>query len=401
MSGSGINIPVLQKKGEPIHDIPTSIRLRSKNFRQFCRYKYPLRETHLHVEADTHLDIEWFKECNHHIQTKLTHREWILLQDYYDIYSPSLRNENIRIKDLYSSTLKKKHIYSFVDHIRYVHADDIRKYIASLFRQNSNRIPEQTIEEVLKYRVHRHLAIPRKSSVISSLTRYRLSDDGIDLVKTFTQSSFTQSPIHTNSHTYNDVTYRLAYQYIDLLESHIKKGTITQLFYPMTSKDSRAFKKDCADFIHLSYPDRYDIFLKYEFYFKLKVHYPEIIRKASQKLLDLFSAFPPLTQPMTVYRGIRDRSWVYRPWRGLISTSLSKHIAREYEGRDCCLLHIHLPPGLCVIPLLGLTAGASTTPFMEILLPDLVQAHYRQTYKRVNKNERNRIGELDIYVYSQ
>jgi hypothetical protein len=91
----------------------------------------------------------------------------------------------------------------------------------------------------------------------------------------------------------------------------------------------------------------------------------------------IFKGAPPLPEPLTVYRGLRQRPKT--SWSGLISTSLSKKVANYFinQTKKCCLQTIQLPKGAHVLPFFTVSAFAMTE--LEMLL---------QTYpKKTRKNK--------------
>lgn len=71
----------------------------------------------------------------------------------------------------------------------------------------------------------------------------------------------------------------------------------------------------------------------------------------------IFKGAPPLPEPLTVYRGLKQR----RPktsWKGLVSTTLSKKVANQFtnQTKKCCLQTIVIPKGGRVLPIFSVSA---------------------------------------------
>jgi len=89
----------------------------------------------------------------------------------------------------------------------------------------------------------------------------------------------------------------------------------------------------------------------------------------------IFKESPPLPEPLTVYRGLRQRPKT--SWKGLVSTSLSKKIAEYFisQTKKCCLQSIEVPKGSRVLPLFAVSLFNVSE--IEILL----QSYPSQTRK--------------------
>ena len=89
----------------------------------------------------------------------------------------------------------------------------------------------------------------------------------------------------------------------------------------------------------------------------------------------IFKESPPLPEPLTVYRGLRQRPKPSR--KGLVSTSLSKKIANTFINRTkkCCLQTIEVPKGAHVLPLFAISM------FNVVEIEMLLQSYPSQTRK--------------------
>ena len=89
----------------------------------------------------------------------------------------------------------------------------------------------------------------------------------------------------------------------------------------------------------------------------------------------IFKESPPLPEPLTVYRGLRQRPKPSR--KGLVSTSLSKKIANNFINRTkkCCLQTIEIPKGAHVLPLFAVSH------FNVVEIEMLLQSYPNQTRK--------------------
>lgn len=63
-----------------------------------------------------------------------------------------------------------------------------------------------------------------------------------------------------------------------------------------------------------------------------------------------FQGVPPLTTPITVYKGKRSDN-VYRVDKAFASTSSTIRGTQDFRGGKCCILQITVPPGSKVLPL--------------------------------------------------
>lgn len=72
-------------------------------------------------------------------------------------------------------------------------------------------------------------------------------------------------------------------------------------------------------------------------------------------LTKIFSEVPPLTAPVTLYRGV-DRGDVFSSDAAFASTTLRpERTIRFTDGFGCCLLQITVPPGARVLPLVDVS----------------------------------------------
>jgi hypothetical protein len=77
-----------------------------------------------------------------------------------------------------------------------------------------------------------------------------------------------------------------------------------------------------------------------------------------------FQGVPPLTNPITVYKGKRSDN-IYQVDKAFASTSLTIRGTQDFRGGKCCILQITVPPGSKVLPLESISDNKSED---EILL---------------------------------
>ena len=180
-------------------------------------------------------------------------------------------------------------------------------------------------------------------------------------------------------------SFRFAFQLLDLLTNgagdHGDEG-VPSLFHEMPSNVAARFERDMRAFHETtSLPTKFQLFMRYRFYFRFNDHFPRVVEAATARMEGVFAAMPPLRAPLVVYRGIQDRKWMRQTtWYGLTSTTLSAPVAKGYiRGKGCCFLRMHVPAGARIIPNMGLTAGIG---HMELLLPHRTKVRTRRGHSR-------------------
>ena len=69
-----------------------------------------------------------------------------------------------------------------------------------------------------------------------------------------------------------------------------------------------------------------------------------------KNLIIAFQGVPPLTEPMTVYKGKKSEN-IYKVDKAFSSTSLSIKGTIDFRGEKCCIMQITIPPGSKILPL--------------------------------------------------
>lgn len=104
--------------------------------------------------------------------------------------------------------------------------------------------------------------------------------------------------------------------------------------------------------------------------FNLKIRNSQMLsnkfKQHLDNIMDCFDGGPTLSVNLTVYRGMYKRYNVFEN-RGIISTTLSKQITKNFRGSTCCLYIISLTPGQYTI--LPLDSLSDMPEEDEIILP--------------------------------
>jgi hypothetical protein len=167
-------------------------------------------------------------------------------------------------------------------------------------------------------------------------------------------------------------TRGFAFQYIDLLDNAIKKGTAADLFHTDAFNLRDALAADIAAFKKTrSAATRFEIFTKYAYYFRASRYLDEVVRAGFERFNRICRELPPLRKPLVVYMGVRNSAYLKRrTWPGPTMTTLNAYDAISDIGDSyakCCLARITIPAGNRVLLL------PATGNELRIALPHMTQ----------------------------
>lgn len=362
------------------------------------------------VLNDGDVDVGWLNACNRHMMG-MPHRDAILLYDYTDgMYNASLRSNGLlhtRMKDFKGNT----DMFDLGDLLapapRFGHPGVF--LVLTLLSTATHPVTEET---AFRETAQRLFVVPLSKGVLLALWEMARAclekgDDKIACIdhrrtafKTLKRLKFVQTctwenlsragkravhrEVERDLAEYTSAafkpTFRFAFQLMDLIEGC--EGDKGDLFYDMPPPVAARFDRDMRAFHRTSSPPaKFRLFMRYRFYFRMNANFPRVVEAATARLLGVFPTMPPLRVPLTVYRGIRDRTWMRQgrgsiTWQGMVSTTLSTETAFLYmAGASCCFMRMHVPPGFRVIPNMGLTSGNN---HIEVLLPHLTTVRTRR-----------------------
>lgn len=370
----------------------------SEYFKEFLTYKNLFYDTDIRVNTETKQDStflnfstpneEWINACNG-VYHKLSYQEAILLINYRTLFNDLYQLESApQIPNFYPFVLDTPPLVGW-------YRIDIIEIHNLAWKQVFKKWKKQPVDWIHQT-LHRYLE-PQSPPLQSSLVFMNLYQSVIMDEERPVDAYYERLFLNTKGQKFFipylanalDIWFPvpLIFILLEYIQKYIKQKKVQELFAPESRKvfDYKSFQNEFKK-LSESPAKQYQLFTREAIvFFDFSQHWIKLAREYNKKLQLLFLKFPPLPEPLIVYRGVKEVAsfYPYPEWKGFSSTTLDPNIAMGYinqqdqQNQLCCMLEIRIPAGMKVLPIFSMKSRDRGVLF-EVLLPDKTKVVWNQ-----------------------